>query len=130
MKEFDPNDPRMGSDSEWASFKPRSGPSGFKMHLGRGPALNACAGEPNYILYEWDTDIDRWIEVTRMENRHEQFICFNCNQDVSKSTSKFLERLSWMFVGKPRLREIGLCRTCRRAFSQMGHAAVDDRFFA
>lgn len=135
MEEFDPNDPRVGKNYMWATFKPRRRGGGFKMHLGRGPALNACASESNYILYEWDTEVNRWREVTRMERRHTKTVCENCKRDVSGGVTKqgFAERLNWMFVGLPTLREIGLCRQCRSAgggrFMQMNRAPVDKRFF-
>jgi hypothetical protein len=45
MAKFDPNDPRTGKNYMWATYKPgRRGSAGFKMHMGRGPALNACTG--------------------------------------------------------------------------------------
>jgi len=136
MAQFNPNDPRMGKRYMWATFKPSYRGSGFKMHTGRGPALNACTSEANYILYEWDTELNRWHEVTRMEKRHTHTVCFNCKQDVSGKASKqgYAQRLSWMFVGLPTLREIGLCPQCRTAnggrFAQMNRAPVDKRFFA
>jgi hypothetical protein len=139
MAEFDPNDPRTGKNYMWATFKPgRRGAAGFKMHMGRGPALNACASEHDYILYEWDREVSRWKEVTRMEKRHTQTVCFNCKRDVAnpknKGTHYYRPRLSWMFVGLPTLREIGLCPQCRTAnggrFAQMNRAPIDKRFFA
>jgi len=135
MATFDPNDPRMGKRYMWATFKPTYRGNGFKMHTGRGPALNACVGDSNYILYEWDTEVNRWQEVTRMTTRHKKTVCENCKKDVSGKAGRngYAERLTWMFVGLPTLREIGLCYTCRNAnngrFRKMARASVDKRFF-
>ncbi len=132
MASFDPNDPRVGKNYMWATFKPGRRGGGFKMHMGRGPALNACSMESNYILYEWDKECSRWRETTRIEERHKHKVCANCKKDVSADPNSYRRRLSWMWVALPVLREVGFCYKCRNSghLRAMGQASVDKRFFA
>lgn len=128
---FDPNDPRNGDDYMWATYSPGRGRSGFRMHMGRGPALNACTHKSLFILYSWDKANSRWQEVCRREGS--KTVCDACGKDTKDDPNRF-SRLRWMFVGKPKLRYVGLCSKCvgydngiAGPYYGMGSAPVDQR---
>ena len=129
MDDFDPNDPRKG-DYLWASFV-LGRATKFKLHLSRGPALNGCNRETYYILYNWSAQESKWVEVCRMENRRHNVICHHCGRDASQGQQAYYGGpLAWYWVGRPFLREVGLCRTCnayKGPLYKMMRAPIDKR---
>jgi len=130
MAEFDPNDPRKSSYL-WATFQPYRSTK-FKMHLSRGPALASCGAEHFYILYTWSTQESRWAEVCRVEGRNQQTICHACGRDVPRVVAGTWRGLPlrWWWVGRPFLREVGLCKVCADytgPLYKMMNAPIDKR---
>lgn len=64
--DFDPNS-KQPPAIEWATYIPNRKPN-FKTHKNRGQALNAFQYRDNVILYKYDFDQSKWIEIYRIEN--------------------------------------------------------------
>lgn len=74
MMQFDPNTIDAGT---WSTFCPHRRPQ-YKVHANRGHALSALSGQGFGILFR--RDVDRWIEVWRVEQDHRPEECevVNC----------------------------------------------------
>ena len=73
--DFDPNFKHKPKTPPYATYIPDRRPE-FKLHANVGHAKNAFQYRSNAILYKWDTDIDEWIELARIEGfRHRDVPC-------------------------------------------------------
>jgi hypothetical protein len=124
MAEFDPNNlTKKKKQPTWATFIPDRRSGQFKIHYGRGPALNACNGVRNYILYEWNEIVGQWAEVCRGEKRTVSYAdranrtCDSCHRNTAEiraDNPHAYGSLISEWIGKPSLRQALLCTECRR----------------
>lgn len=124
--EFDPNNPaKQKNRPVWATYLPgRRGPA-FKQHSDRGKALNALGyGNGAGILYHWEestlgweTEPAQWVEVARTDGPKPD-VCERCGGSFmvesayQKSGYEFRKGL---WIGKPKLRYVIVCRECEYA---------------
>lgn len=121
MLEFDPNDPAKQKDRPiWATYIPSRRGAKFKQHSDRGKALNAIGyGNGSGILYQWQEfgvgEPARWIEVARHESKPSK--CDRCGGSFSVDgySGNSYEARYGLWVGKPKLRYVIVCRECEYA---------------
>lgn len=139
MQDFDPNNPTKGKKQPtWATFIPDRTSGQFKIHYGRGPALNACNGVKNFILYSWNDLRNKWDEVSRVEDRpsayrdRDKLECESCHRNrdqIRQENSNYIGSFTYEWVGKPKLRQVIVCGECRRQIgaSYSGGRPIDER---
>ncbi len=126
--EFDPNNPaKQKNRPVWATYIPgRKGPK-FKQHSDRGKALNALSMGYG-ILYHWERVYpdgpyemreargeEKWVEVARSEGPEPE-VCDRCGGDFTvESYGRTYHSYHTLWIGKPKLRHVTVCRECEYA---------------
>lgn len=109
IEDFDPNAKPAHS---WATFVPFRG---FKVHAGRGTALNAISyhARTGGILYRWDTLDNAWVEVWRHDRLQKPHVCDLCPAPALL-TADGSNRLRWQWIFKktPKPEYRALCPVC------------------
>ena len=121
--EFDPNNPaKQKNRPVWATYIPGRRGAKFKQHIDRGKALNALQyGGAEGILYHWkkigQTEAEgfQWVEVARVEGRPDR--CERCGGSFETESygGHTYESIHGVWVGKPKLRYVIVCRECQSA---------------
>lgn len=120
---FDPNNPaKQKNRPVWATYKPSRRGASFKQHSDRGKALNALSYDSSSgILYHWELvhqvnhSEEKWVEVARREGKPDK--CERCGGSFITEGygSGPYESRHGLWVGKPKLRYVVVCRECEYA---------------
>ena len=121
--EFDPNNPaKQKNRPVWATYIPGRRGAKFKQHSDRGKALNALQyGNGSGILYHWEDVLEgdvispKWVEVARVEGDPDK--CERCGGSFITEGygSGTYESRHGVWVAKPKLRYVKVCRECESA---------------
>jgi hypothetical protein len=121
---FDPNNPaKQKNRPVWATYIPARRGTKFKQHTDRGKALNALGyGNGSGILYHWEPVVDdegvaepKWVEVARVEGKPTS--CERCGGSFTMDGygGRTYEAIYHVWIGKPKLRYVTVCRECEYA---------------
>ncbi len=110
--DFDPNALPKPIKPEWATYIPTRRGKKFKIHNGRGQAVNAL----NYLMRHQEGILyrlmnDQWVEVDRLEKKLE---CDKCGAKFKTTT---LDGGVWpreMHIVKPEYKNPVVCESCYR----------------